>query len=207
MIYWCKSVGRWLWLKQCKREDRKLFHVLITAYWLQAIKLVKDPKRSPFTYCVSLLFNWSLSVLADLHVAQFSDTATKCEGFEKEKMLWAWCTTAHDTCSYLHPDLQSLTLEIRVFWRVFFFFFTYLRGTKRHLSALSWSQWQCIVWLWGGKWIVFLPLGYAGTNTRNNVVVAACFHQLHTPIQRSSSPHSYLSSRSCPPFFLRHNDP
>lgn len=89
----------------------------------------------------------------------------------------------------------------------FCFFFTYLRGTKRHLSALSWSQWQCIVWLWGGKWIVFLPLGYAGTNTRNNVVVAACFHQLHTPIQRSSSPHSYLSSRSCPPFFLRHNDP
>lgn len=51
----------------------------------------------------------------DLQVAEFSDTVAKCEGLEKEKILQAWHTAAHDTFSYLHPDLQSLTAETRVF--------------------------------------------------------------------------------------------
>lgn len=53
----------------------------------------------------------------------------KCEGLEKESVPPALCAAAHATFSYLLPDLQSLTLETRVF-------FIY-EGTKRHLSALS----------------------------------------------------------------------
>lgn len=77
-------------------------------------------------------------------------------------------------------------------------------GTKRHLSALSWSQWQCIVWLWGGEWIVFLPLGHTGTHPRQDVVVCDSTHT--HPVLLTTFFHLHPLPRSRHPSFLRSND-
>lgn len=90
----------------------------------------------------------------------------------KRKILQAWLTAGHDTFSYLLPDLQSLAAETSVF---------IYEGTTSHLSALSWSQWRCIVWLWGAEWIVLLPLGHTRTNPRQDMsVFFVFFYSLHT---------------------------
>lgn len=55
-------------------------------------------------------------------------------------------------------------------WRPVFIY----EGTKRNLSALSWSRWQYIVWLWCRKWIVLLQ-------RKPCALASDCFHQCSSP--------------------------
>lgn len=97
-----------------------------------------------------------------------------------------------DICSgtwYLQLFTPWSTLSLTAETNVFIY-----EGTKRHRSARSWSQWQCVVWLWDGEWIVFLPLGHTGTNPRQDVVAWDCLQSAahtHTPLQCLS--HLYLT--------------
>lgn len=177
MIYWFKFAGRWLWLKQCKFQDRhvKLFYAVINAL-VPGYKIKLKTQSQHRFHLFWLLLCCSLSAPFDLQVAMLSDALAKCKGLEEREnppglmycsawylqLFTPWSTVSH-----------SRDQNVFIYER-----------TKTHLSALSWSQ-----WLWSEEWIVFLPLGHTGTNPRQGIGVCDFLHRLHT----LSASHNFTS--------------
>lgn len=198
MIYWCKSAGCDSNNANFKTWNVTLFHVVITAL-APGYKIKLKTQSQHCFYLFWLLLRCSLSAPFDLQVATLSDTVAKCEGLEERESPpgLTYCSAW-----YLQLFTPWSTVSCSRDQSVFIY-----EGTKSHLSALSWSQWRCIVWLWGGEWIVFLPLGHTGTNPRQDIGVCNFLHRLHT---LSASHHLTSWTLTCSqghgPRLLRHND-